>query len=689
MYAFFHSAADPAMDGNIVDTPPVMKIVSEEDQRRVAELKAQVDAVDVALLDALLAQEYNDPALQNPTPEPKAVEELWFEDGFPEGIKPQASGGPALQLVSGEGNQVFSGEVALKRSAGDVVAQDFFDKGADFIVPKDGTFFVYCYLEPEDTPDAIMVQFHSSGWKHRTVWGQADKIPFGKAETTEKKYKGDLPETGKWVRLEFTPQEVGLKPGTKVTGYAFTQFGGTIYWDHLGIEYTVDRATDPAWSWQVWSTQDQGKLRKDLPDNLRRQLQGRTVDRWSEEEQLEVRKLWLRQIYQGARDVVSEYEAQARPLREEIAKIEKEAPVTLVMADLPKPRESFVMLRGAYDRPGEPVSRSVPSFLPPLSSEKELPTRLDLANWLLSRQHPLTARVTVNRFWQQFFGTGLVETSSDFGSQGQAPSHPELLDWLAVQFIDDGWDMKRLVKRIVTSHAYRQSSYLPAGMAERDPNNRLLARGPRLRLDAEVLRDQALFIGGLLVDKVGGPGVKPYQPPNIWEPVGFGNSNTRYYKQDSGDSLYRRSLYTFLKRTAPPPFMSSFDAPNREQCCTLRSRSNTPLQALQLMNDVQHVEAARGFAQRMLTEGGTNANTRIAWAWQNVTARQPEPNEAKLARRMLKQFLKRYEADREAASSLVEVGESPVAEDLDVAELAAYTMLANLLLNLDECINKN
>ena len=278
------------------------------------------------------------------------------------------------------------------------------------------------------------------------------------------------------------------------------------------------------------------------------------------------------------------------------------------MADLPKPRESFVMIRGQYPKPGEKVSRNGPAFLPALPPKKKDRdyNRLDLANWLLTREHPLTARVAVNHLWKQFFGVGLVKTGSDFGTQGELPIHPELLDWLALSFIEDGWDVKRLIKRIVMSRAYRRSSETSTELLAKDPENRLLARGPRHRLDAEVLRDQALYVSGLMVSKMGGRGVMPYQPPNIWEPVGFVGSNTRNYKQGKGDDLYRRSLYTFLKRTAPPPFMASFDAPNREQSCAVRGRSNTPMQALQLMNDVQHFEAARNFAQRILKEGGDN-----------------------------------------------------------------------------------
>ena len=353
------------------------------------------------------------------------------------------------------------------------------------------------------------------------------------------------------------------------------------------------------------------------------------------------------------------------------------------------------MLRGAYDKPGQKVGRNVPGFLPPLPSRNNQAkdefqyNRLDLANWLVSGDHPLTARVTVNRLWQQFFGTGIVKTSADFGSQGEPPSHPELLDYLAVRFVEDGWDIQKFITLILTSDTYRQSSKAAAELTARDPENRLLARGPRLRLDAEVLRDQALFVSGLLVAKVGGKGVNPYQPPNIWEPVGFGSSNTRYYKQGSGEDLYRRSMYTFLKRTAPPPFMSTFDAPNREQSCSRRERTNTPMQALQLMNDVQHFEAARHFAMRIMSEGGDQAEARVDWAWSVVTARLPSASEKQVAVKTLRHYLQRYAADAAGAEKVVCYGESKVSENVSKSELAAYTLFANMLLNLDEVVNKN
>lgn len=690
LYAFFHSAADPAMDGNKIDTPPILKLTTPAQDSRLVELDTQIAKIDQRIEAKVSQLAYVDPATLDPPPPVQETETVWFEDGFPAGTKPTASGAP-LQLVKAGDAEVFSGNLALRRQASDQVEQDFFSGGAEFVVPENGKIFTYCFLDPDDPPETIMIQFHTSGWLHRAVWGAEAKIGFGKPDTTEKVLMGDLPKSGEWVRLEVDAKRMGLKGGTKVNGYAFTQFAGTVTWDRLGVAARTNPVSDPSWSFEVWKKRNQGKRNNDLPEGLRQLVRGKKPETWSDAEAQQVRDFWLTHFYAGAREMLAPLEAEKTPLIAEKERIEKEIPITFVMADMDQLRESYVMLRGQYDNPGEPVTRGVPAFLPPLPSKPESGdyNRLDLANWLVSGEHPLTARVVVNRFWQQFFGTGLVKTSGDFGSQGEPPSHPELLDYLAVDFVEKGWDVKELVKLLVTSATYRQTSQVTPELLEHDPENRLLARGPRFRLDAEMLRDQALYVSGLLVPEIGGKGVNPYQPPNIWEPVGFGNSNTRYYEQGTGDDLYRRSLYTFLKRTAPPPFMTTFDGPSREQSCAMRQRSNTPLQALQLMNDVQHVEAARNFAERILSEGGKTSNERIAWAWRSVTSRAPSADELSVVGEALMQHLNRYRADQTAAAELLGYGESKANPDLDQAELAAYTLVGNLILNLDEAVTKN
>ena len=358
------------------------------------------------------------------------------------------------------------------------------------------------------------------------------------------------------------------------------------------------------------------------------------------------------------------------------------------MQEMDKPRPAFILKRGAYDKPGDPVLRGVPAILPPLPKSNTT-NRLDLARWLTNPKHPLTARVTVNRFWQQFFGTGIVKTAGDFGAQGEWPSHPELLDWLATEFVATNWDVKKLHRLMVTSATYRQQSLVTPAQLKADPENRLYARGPRFRLDAEMLRDNALFVSGLLNQKMGGRGVRPYQPPGIWEAVAYTSSSTSKYTQDTGEALYRRSLYLFWKRTAPPPSMTTFDAPSREACVVRRERTNTPLQALLLMNDPQHVEAARHLGQRMLLQGGVTTADRLKFGFRLVTARQPNANEQAILQQTLERHLVKYKADADATKKLLAVGESPAEAMLNPSELAAYAMVANLLLNLDEVVTRN
>ncbi|MDW8310418.1 MAG: DUF1553 domain-containing protein, partial [Verrucomicrobiales bacterium] len=372
--------------------------------------------------------------------------------------------------------------------------------------------------------------------------------------------------------------------------------------------------------------------------------------------------------------------------RRESEAIDKAIPTTLIAKELSTNRPTVLLIRGEYDQKGEPVEPGVPAILPPFP--KDAPTnRLGLAQWLLEPQHPLTARVIVNRFWQQYFGVGLVKTAEDFGVQGERPSHPELLDWLATEFVRTGWDVKRLQRLIVTSATYRQSSRAAPELWARDPENRLLARGPRFRLDAEQVRDEALFVSGLLVNTIGGPSVKPYEPPGLWEAVSF--NNAQKYVPDAGPAQYRRSLYTYWKRQSPPPNMILFDAPTREFCTVRRPRSNTPLQALVLLNDRQFVEAARAFATRILREAGPEPRQRITYGFLLATARRPTPDELRVLLDFVQRQLDEFRANPDAAQKLLAVGDFQPPEPLDERELAAWTMLASLLLNLDETLTKS
>ena len=309
-----------------------------------------------------------------------------------------------------------------------------------------------------------------------------------------------------------------------------------------------------------------------LPRSVQALLKTDAAERTADQSK-QLRDYFVEHAYAGSRDTFRSLREGIGQATRTIASMEKAAPTTLIFRERKEPRESFVLERGEYDRRGEQVQRKLPDALPPMP-EGAPNTRLGVAMWLVDPSHPLTARVNVNRIWQQFFGVGLVKTAEDFGSQGEVPSHPDLLDWLAIQFIEDGWDVKKTVKRIAMSATYQQTSHAPADRYRDDPENRLLARGPRFRLDAEMLRDQALAVSGLLVDKMGGPSVKPPQPDGLWFSVGYSGSNTVRFQQDEGpDKVHRRTLYTFIKRTSPPPQLSTFDAPSREACCVRRRRT--------------------------------------------------------------------------------------------------------------------
>jgi mono/diheme cytochrome c family protein len=376
-------------------------------------------------------------------------------------------------------------------------------------------------------------------------------------------------------------------------------------------------------------------------------------------------------------------------LSDERERLIESFPTTMVMEEMRTPRDTFVLTRGQYDKHGEKVKPGVPSsLLTPGANTPGSPgipnDRLGFARWLVDPSNPLTARVAVNRFWQMYFGAGLVKSVADFGSQGDWPSHPELLDWLATEIMRTGWDVKAMQKTIVMSATYRQSAKVTPALLRRDPDNRLLARGPRFRLSAEMIRDQALAVSGLLVEKLGGPSVKPYQPPGLVKEL----TGTEDYVQDHGENLYRRSLYTYWKRTVAPPTMMTFDAGGRETCVVRETRTNTPLQALTLMNDVTFVEAARVLAQRIMLEGGATPEERITLAFRLATARKPRPAELKILLGGFDEHLAKYRKDRKAATKLVSAGEYPRNPKLDVSELAAYTAVAGLILNLDEVITK-
>jgi mono/diheme cytochrome c family protein len=687
LFAIFNSLDDKPLDGNAARVPPIVQTPSHE---QAVSLK-RIDERIAAIRDSMAAE-----LARMPLKETESKEEplraradfVWIEDDIPAGARPSADGSSDGKwiFVSGPEQPVYGGNKASMRTASGL-SQHFFEGANPGLVVGEGdSLFAYVYLDPARPPSEIMLQWRTGQWQHRAYWGE-NRIDWGASGTPERVYRGSVPAAGTWVRLEVKAARVGIKPGQVIDGWAFTQFGGTVYWDHAGLVTRTPQGKHTFDSFASWLAFQKTIAGADLPGPLRKAIR-REPNKRSPEETKQLHEYFLEHACARTRPIFEPLRRQLAEAENQRKALEQQVPATLVSHELARPRPAYILKRGEYTQRGARVSRDTPAFLPPLP--KNAPhDRLGFARWLVARDNPLTARVMVNRLWQQVFGTGIVKTAEDFGRQGQPPSHPELLDWLAVQFQDDGWNVKRMMKRLVMSATYRQSSRITAERLARDADNRLLSRGPRYRLDAEMLRDQALAVSGLLVERIGGPSVKPPQPAGLWEAVGYVTSNTAHFVADRGcDKVHRRSLYTFWKRTSAPPQMNILDAPSREACTVRRERTDTPLQALLLMNETQFVECARALGEKTMREAGPDAQARIAYLFKRATARLPDARERSELLAEYQDHLAVYQKDEKAAQALIQVGESKPDTKLDAGELAAWTMVANLVLNLDEVLNK-
>lgn len=690
LYSFFNNAADPAMDGNIARTTPVLPLASADQQTAISAAVAAEQSARAELDKVAAATAYVDPATANSGKESVRVMETLFDDTFPLGATARnTSRNPSEWTVSAS---VPSGKRALRQ------ANSFFHEEilqfqlVQPVLAKGDVIEVWVRPDAYEPPTAIALNF-SAGGQRRVWWGKGE-LPARMSGGKPSKSMGSLPTPGQWTKLSVRAEELEISANTPINQLQVEVAGGIVEWDALVIDGYRVPAASPRKSFLAWWKSTVGKDLGDIPADLRA-VQKEGPDKQPAADLVQkLQAFYLANVYFPDNDATNERAlslAQSNWLRARAARAtaDEAVPVSMVFKDLDKPNDSFIMIRGQYDKPGEAVQPRVPSVFPQLAVEGRRPTRLDLAQWLVSPNHPLTARVAVNRFWQQMFGTGLVKTSYDFGTQGALPSHPELLDWLAADFRENNWDVRRLLKTLLVSAAFRQDSGVDAAARAQDPDNRWLARGPRFRLDAEQIRDNVLAVSGLLNPSRGGRGVNPYQPPNIWEPVGYSDSNTRYFIQDHGDKLYRRSLYTFLKRTAPPPYLTNFDGTNREQVCVVRERTNTPLQALQLMNDVQHFEAARALAERVINEGGSTPQSRVAFLYRTVLARLPADRETQIVTAAWTRQRDLFAAKSDDAKQAIRVGESLPNAKLDPVDLASWTMIANLILNLDETVNRN
>ncbi|NQU49118.1 MAG: DUF1553 domain-containing protein, partial [Planctomycetes bacterium] len=588
------------------------------------------------------------------------LEFAWIDDAQNNGGSTEGT----WDFVGTDQADVFSGEKVRRQTGKDIVQHYFKDAERSVRVGPGDRLFTHIWLDPTSPPDTIMLQFFANNkWEHRAFWGQ-DKINFGGIGQDNGAHRrlGELPETAKWVRLEVDPATVGLKTGDVVTGIAFTQFNGIAYWDRSGLV-----AQNPLHSLQGVGIEIQQQVAKNPGERSAVEAEA---------------------IAAHYRSISPELEPTRQALAAATKQLQKlhAAVATTLITRSTKPYEMRVKRRGDWmDEGGEIVQAAVPGFLPQPITDKDQLDRLDLANWLIAERNPLTARVFVNRIWALFFGRGLVRTLGDFGSQGEWPQQMELLDWLALDFVAHDWDLKHLIRIIVTSRAYRQASVDDAEFRLRDPDNVMIGRQASFRLDAEFVRDQALAVSGLLNSRVGGKSVKPYQPAGFWRELNF---PARKWQHDPTADGLRRGLYTYWCRTYLHPSLAAFDAVSREECAVERTRSNTPQQALALLNDPTYVEAARGLALRILREASDSTPQRIRYAYWITLQREPRADEMQVMKDFFDQYQPLANDDQGAAAALLNVGDHAAIGDLDPNLVLRWTACARVLLNLHEFITR-
>ena len=708
--AFFNNTTQNAMDGNIKDTPPTVFVPRVEDRARWEQVEKEIAAIKTSTgARRGSARADFDKWLASPAPAALGssvpVEGLTLLAPLSEG-----SGGEIAIISGGSWRQAGVGPKAAWLP-GRVAAKALqFKPGVALALPEAGDFdtnqaFSYgawVQFPQNPRPGAILGRMDEAdsyrGWD---LWTENKRIAahlIHKWEDDALKVvtRTEVP-AGEWAHLFVTYNGSGKADGVKIyvngrsqpLDVAADKLKGSI---KTSTPLTVAQRSGPSSRINNLAVQDMRIYGRALPDaeveRLARVprvlwLATRPNAKRTEAETVELFDHYLT----GHDPVFQKLSATQAALEQEQAGLRGRGTVAYVMQEKPENPMAYVLYRGEYDKRRDPVQPSTPALLPPMPPD--LPrNRIGLAKWLFLPEQPLTSRIAVNRFWQELFGTGIVRTAGDFGVAGELPSNQELLDWLALEFRDRNWDIKQFYRLLVSSATYRQSALATPAKLEADPANRLLSRGPRFRMDAEMIRDYALAAGGLLVDRIGGPSVRPYQPEGVWEAVAMIGSNTRDYRADTGDKLYRRSLYTFWKRSAPPASMEIFNAPSREFCTVRRDRTDTPLQALVTLNDPQFVESARHLAERTLLEGGSTPEGRAEFMAKRLLARPLQPEEAKVVLASLADLSAYYHAHPADAGRLIADGESKPNPKLEPAALAAWTMLANEMLNMDEVLNK-
>ena len=710
-FAFFNSVPERGLDGRLGNAAPVLPLPSHDQQSRLDELDAAIKARTDALADAVVAPLQREWEEGLPPLVPRGLDVAsdallahYELDGNFSDVSGRLQHG---RMVTGDptfdGGRIgravsFDGDTEV--SFGDAGRFDRTDRfSIAFWVKPRGNLPVNALQKLNDARRGYDWRFDDiqlvgiQRWAGRLMVTLAsdspagaiqiktrDRFRFGDWHHVALTYDGSSKAAGARLYVDGEPEDVEIVRDT-LTGSIATDAPLTIGRKTLGAPF-LGQIDDMRIYGRVLEPSQIVNLAIHYPP---RAIISGLYGKRGAGDTAEVREYFL--AY-AAPEALRKAQTELEALNKEKEDFEKTIPSAMVMDEMKTPRDTFVLARGDYRNQTEKVQPGVPAMLPPLPKGAPL-NRLTLAQWLVDPNHPLTSRVAVNRFWQMYFGTGIVKTQEDFGVQGEAPVHPELLDWLATEFVRTGWDVKAMQREIVTSATYRQSSVETPSLRERDPENRLLARGPRYRFQAETIRDTALAASGLLNEQIGGPSVRPYQPAGLWEEMAFGEGYSgQSYEQSSGKDLYRRGMYTLWKRTVPPASLAIFDAPDREKCTARRAFTNTPLQALTLMNDPTYVEAARALAQRALLEGGKGDKNRIIHAFRLATARTPTGKEVGILRDLLEGRRRAFAADRRSAVRLIDVGESGRDSRLDAAELAAWTMVASAILNLDETITK-
>ncbi|SFJ47809.1 DUF1553 domain-containing protein [Planctomicrobium piriforme] len=706
--AFFNNTTQAAKDGNIKDTPPILVVPRDEELVRWDAVSAEVKASQAQV------QARRDAA----RPEfdawlPTARPEVFVSNLSTERLELHAAlnqKGPTTQVTVGdafvtqplhESTEWQAGPVGGDAAQISKAALAEFPDAGDFAENEGFTYSAWVKTPANDGSGAIAARMDNEhGHRGWDFWIEGRRIATHiihdwPENALKVAAKTQLP-ANKWVHVAVTYDGSSKASGVQIyydgvaqaTNVIADKLKGSIQTTvplKIGQRHTVSPATGVA-------LQDLRLYRRQLAADEVASLGQATrlagllnkpADKRDAKEVDQIYSWWLANLDGPYRQ---ESEILAVQEREQ-SEIKSRGTIAHVMQEKPEEAMAFILNRGEYDQRLDKVTPNTPAVLPPFPADAPR-NRLTLAKWLLQPDQPLTARVTVNRFWQEVFGAGLVKTSGDFGVMGDLPSHPELLDWLALDFVESGWDIKHLFKMMVMSSTYQQAAITTPEKRECDPENRLLARGPRFRMDAEMVRDSALAASGTLIPELGGPSVKPYQPEGLWEVVGMPGSTTRNYVRDSGTKLYRRSLYTFIKRMSPPASLEIFNAPNRELCVVRRERTNTALQALVTLNDEQFVEAARNLAQRAILTAGTEPRARLNFISQRIISREFQPAELAVIAKSLEQLQKYYHETPDDAGKLIHFGESAPDESIPAVELAAWTMLTNELMNLDEVLNK-